>query len=302
MPFRVAAKVWQDPRLAWLRAEILDLEDELSSVVKHADADGDLAGRYIQQARAACDRHDVNSGWTHLYRARQELVLLYDEDRLLITAQSLAQEIEDPGRLVTWRAEAARRLLARTGFLPGFDGPAPGLETRRKFVAEALKLRNDGISNDYWRLAIVRHYQTLLIVIGAPILVVVVVMISSAASGFLRESWITGRASCVLAVLLGILGAVTSAAQRSTRIHRERVTVQLGSFTSSFSRIPIGAVAGLTIWLFSIATASAAGINSPNLLLAAFGAGFAERLVVQGNDGERSGAEAPAPPPRADGT
>jgi ABC-type uncharacterized transport system permease subunit len=58
----------------------------------------------------------------------------------------------------------------------------------------------------------------------------------------------------------------------------------LGSQLATWSRLPIGAAAGLTVWLFSVATVQAsADLNIANLLLAAFGAGFAERLIVQGS-------------------
>jgi len=291
------SRVWRDPRLAWLRAEISDLEHELWEVVECKNIDGTstdhLPLRCIDRAREACDRHDVNSGWTHLYRARQEMIMFYGEDRLRIAARTLSREVDDPGRLPAWRAEVIKTLLAETGWLSGegqycSGGSKLSVETGRKLVAEALKLRNDGVSNDCWRLAIVRHYQGLLTMIGAPVLALVVFMLSGGSKNLFRGDWITSHVSCVLAVLVGILGAVASAVQRSTRIRRERVTVQLGSYASSFSRIPIGAVAGFTVWLFSIATANAASINAPNLLLAAFGAGFAERLIVQGQANERN--------------
>ncbi len=100
-------------------------------------------------------------------------------------------------------------------------------------------------------------------------------------------------------MLLGVLGATTSAAQRSTRITPERIPTQLGSAVASLSRVPIGAVAGLTVWLFSVATASGGTIAAANMLLAAFGAGFAERLIVQGTGGgsEAAGDESRLPSP-----
>jgi hypothetical protein len=60
---------------------------------------------------------------------------------------------------------------------------------------------------------------------------------------------------------------------------------------ASFSRILIGAVAGLTVWLLSIASVgdSAIHLNIAEMLLAAFAAGFAERLAVQGVRSETTG-------------
>ncbi|MFG1609122.1 hypothetical protein [Actinoplanes sp. NPDC049265] len=295
------AKAWRDPRLAWLSAEITDVEAEARKLAGVADQ---VAARCLAPAREACRRHDLNSGWAHLYRARQEMIMTYDVDRLRICARALHEEIKDPDRLPAWRLKAIRGLLSETGFTD-CGAPAatdPGIDSRRRLVVEAIKLRNEGVSNDYWRLAVVRHYQATLLIVGAPVLALVVYLLTSTSRSLFRQDWSASRVSCVLAVLLGILGAVSSAAQRSTRIKRERVTVQLGSYASSFSRIPIGAVAGLTIWLFSVATANATSINAPNLLLAAFGAGFAERLIVQGHVNDQSNpppaAEAAERPPR----
>lgn len=129
----------------------------------------------------------------------------------------------------------------------------------------------------------VRYYQRMLLSFGLPALVLVITLLSMFTNeiGSNDGRWVAGPWAFMLASLLGLLGALTSAAQRSTRVRRERVLIQLGSHTASFSRIPIGLIAGMTVWLFSVATADASSINAANLLLAAFGAGFAERLVVQ---------------------
>jgi hypothetical protein len=157
-----------------------------------------------------------------------------------------------------------------------------------------MKIRNEGIANDYWRLAIVRHYQNLLLTIGIPTLIVVIALVAGYSGDIAggpeagQSGWAGGPILCILSALLGVLGAVISAAKRSTGVLPEHVLEQLGSNVASLSRIPIGAVAGLTVWLFSIATAETSNVNAANLLLAAFGAGFAERLIVQGQATEAS--------------
>ena len=85
---------------------------------------------------------------------------------------------------------------------------------------------------------------------------------------------------CVCSVLIGALGAITSAAERST-VQPNRIPTQLGSWLASVSRVPIGAIAGLTTWLSAEATMTVDS-RAATLLLLAFASGFAERLIVQG--------------------
>jgi hypothetical protein len=84
--------------------------------------------------------------------------------------------------------------------------------------------------------------------------------------------------------LLGVLGAIVSAGQRSTRMRPQTIADQLGTWVATLSRIPIGAVAGLTVWIFSLAAIGddVQHLGIANVLIAAFGAGFTERLAVQG--------------------
>ena len=84
---------------------------------------------------------------------------------------------------------------------------------------------------------------------------------------------------CVCSVLIGALGAITSAAERST-VQPNRIPTQLGSWLA-VSRVPIGAIAGLTTWLSAEATMTVDS-RAATLLLLAFASGFAERLIVQG--------------------
>jgi hypothetical protein len=64
----------------------------------------------------------------------------------------------------------------------------------------------------------------------------------------------------------------------------QTIADQLGTWVATLSRIPIGAVAGLTVWIFSLAAIGddVQHLGIANVLIAAFGAGFTERLAVQG--------------------
>ncbi|WP_157979747.1 hypothetical protein [Kribbella monticola] len=274
---------WKDPRQAWIQAEIAELRLEV-------DRAGDRSGarKLIVEAEHACERLDMETAWHHFHCAQQELIAEYGLDELKLHATLLLAEIEEPERLPQWRVKAVKQALPD----PQLSWDESDLGSLREAVGAAMKIRNEGISNDFWRLAIVRHYQQLLILIGGPVLLSVIVIFAVFSGRIGTKEWAAGPFLCISSALLGILGAVISAAKRSTGILPEHVLAQLGSNVASLSRIPIGGVAGLTVWLFSIATAGTASVNAANLLLAAFGAGFAERLIVQGQPSEASDQEA----------
>ena len=63
-----------------------------------------------------------------------------------------------------------------------------------------------------------------------------------------------------------------------------------GTWVATLSRIPIGSVAGLLIWIFGLAAISddVQHLGMGNVLIAAFGAGFTECLAVQGPSSRRA--------------
>lgn len=269
--------LWRDPRRNWLEAEILSLKTD-PKIARGARARTDLC-----IAEEALRDGDVDAAWHLYYFARRDLVHEYDATELQIAVTTLRAEIRDPWRLPPWRIDAIRKHLDSVR-LPR-DGEVVGeaeIQASRLAVAVAVGIRNEGVANDFWRLAIVRHYQKILMILGAPFLIAVVTLLAMFSSQISSHNTSAGWVVCILSALVGVLGAITSAAQRSARVRQEHVIAQMGSNVASLSRIPIGAVAGLTVWLFTVGSTAAQSINAANLLLAAFGAGFAERLIVQG--------------------
>jgi hypothetical protein len=271
----VANLIWTNPRESRLRAEIQNLrrlclgEDEMS---KDVDAATQVRG-HLDDAEAASGRHDIDAAWQHLFRAHEQFMLYCTAERLASTARTVEAELTDTGKFTRWRRLAITKHLA-----VAVDGDAVD---SRCAMREALRLRNEAVSNQYWRLSVGRHYQYLLLGAGAPTLIAVVSLMIESLGNMRRDLWPTGAQAFVLCVLLGVLGATTSAAQRSAKISPQRMPTQLGAGIASLSRLPIGGVAGITVWLFSMASTSGGHIVAANMLLAAFGAGFAERLVVQ---------------------
>jgi hypothetical protein len=274
---------WRNPQKSRLRSELAHLE----ATLKEREHDGDIRHRpalrradaHLQYAKRHW-RRDSNAAWQHAFLALEQIVRTYPDERLVVWARTLRAELCESGRFTYWRQVAIENLLK------GFPtAPTKCLNDRqRETYFEALRLRDQSLINQYWRLSMVRHHQLILAAIGAPVLTATAVILARSALLLTRESWKMGATPCLLAVLFGILGAIVSAAQRFTTTPPHRIPEILGSDIASVSRIPIGAVAGLTLWLFSIASVrTAADLDVPNLFLAAFGAGFAERLIVQGS-------------------
>jgi hypothetical protein len=264
------------PRLAWARAEIVEVRCEMAARFP------DPEHRLRKRAEAILDRaeetSDVDAKWLFVYRAREILIWAMDRDEIDAAVCSLRALATRPGDVMGGRLDAVLALLDELD-----HALADHEDSRaRKLLAEATRLRYDGYSNDYRRLTITRHHQAVLLFSGVPILFAVVWLLAYATdhSQNLDGNWARGGQACVACVAVGTLGALTSAAQRSTQVKGHRVHEQLASSVNSLSRVPLGAVAGLTVWLFSLAT-SDGQLNAPNMLLIAFGAGFAERLVVQ---------------------
>jgi hypothetical protein len=293
--------VLRNPQKARLAAEI----DELDAMVGGLPSTGppvearelSTAQAYLEAARGSI-RRDPDTGWQHAFHAREQIVRCLPDERILALAQTLRVEVRDKGKLTRWRRAAIDDQL--TDLRP--DTALPLTPAQREAYAEALRLRDQGLTNQYWRLRIVRHHQFLLMLFGGPVLAITIALFAFSADRFSDPVWQTGAYPCLLSVLLGMLGATVSAAQRSTTVPPQRITEQFASDIASFSRLPIGAVAGLTVWLFSVAAVQdMASFNAANMFLAAFGAGFAERLVVQGANTSVLGSVESPPYPDGDG-
>jgi hypothetical protein len=91
----------------------------------------------------------------------------------------------------------------------------------------------------------------------------------------------------VAAGLVGALGAVTSALQRSTRVTSGvRTPERIGLLGAALLRPFIGLVAGLSAYL-TARTLSPEEHQVAVALLASFGAGFTERLLMRGEYDQR---------------
>lgn len=276
----------QNPQRGRLAAEL----EDLSTVVAELAAPGDPATtEAVRQASAwraraadALGRRDVDAGWHFAFRAREALIPTWDAVRLQTEAQGLRTEVATSDKFSTWRKaaileqvdEVLRLLTAR---LEHGEPERQALDARAHLLA-ASRVRNEQHENEYRRLSILRRHQVFLLLLGSPFLILV---LSLLVAGPMAPGPAAGRSSgwlVLTATAIGVVGAVVSAVQRSTRLRADRIPQQLGSGLASFSRVPLGAVAGLTAFLAVDATGN--GVSASYVLLVAFGAGFSERLVT----------------------
>ncbi|MGY1727822.1 hypothetical protein ACI79J_12710 [Geodermatophilus sp. SYSU D01062] len=282
---------WRNPEKEQLRAELKHLEAMYQAIAEECDDPPGLKSvdpylDFIQKNW----RRDIFSAWQHAYYALEEMAKHVPDHRLVQWSHSLHAELSNKGGVAHSTSLTIEGLLKTV--LPESaqqGGSTPRLtKQQREAYYEALRLRNRAVMDRYWRLDILRHHQVLLAAIGIPVLIVTSIILALYAPDLSAPGqdavWKGGPIPCLLAMLLGVLGATVSAAQRATTTPPHAIIERFGSYFASVSRIPIGAVAGLTVWLFSVSSVYEIGsLDVPNLLLAAFAAGFAERLIVQGS-------------------
>jgi ADP-ribose pyrophosphatase YjhB (NUDIX family) len=280
--WRPVVRTWlRRPQLSRLLDEIADLTATLA-VASPEGADSQpwrwAALRHVAQAREAVSCGDIDAGWNQAYRARECLIEGYDADEVLRGAGTLRDELVASGKFSQWRRLAAVNLLAPVLDATG-TSDAGSEEGRRARLREALRIRNESFDNDYRKLTILRRHQRSLLGIGSASMLVLLPLLAANASsldtGGVDRAWVMFAAA-----LLGVVGAVTSAAQRSSRISDERIPRQLGSHVASTSRIPIGAVAGLLVWLAGNTGLAPSTGTAASVLVGAFAAGFTERVVA----------------------
>ncbi|MFM2078771.1 MAG: hypothetical protein RJA49_2661, partial [Actinomycetota bacterium] len=283
-------RITRDPQRARLDEEIqiaqLRLQNLRAGLGAHDRSAHELANRVSQAlvgAKRDLDRLDVDTGFAHLHFAYElEFGLL---PAIELDARSVELRAESTaGKYGGWRGTAIIALLDRSTTV--------GLDHRRQLVGQAARIAMTASSNGYRKLTILRRHQTILLLIATALLVL--------AAGFtvfntdhfdeVGHWWVA-----VVAILLGGLGGVTSALQRSTQPAAPgTIPERLTSYVVSLSRPLLGGVAGFLAYLGQrvvIDTDGAAKVGA--ILVASFAAGFAERLLPA------SGADTGAPPPGA---
>jgi 8-oxo-dGTP diphosphatase len=243
-----------------------------------------VADRFLDAAESHLDAKEYDDGWALLHRAHEFEVQGFSRSQCDAEASDVRIEASD--KLAGWRRKAVLKRLA----VDSWDRAE--VDERRVRLADALRIRHEWYANEYRDVAILRRHQAILLLMAVPLIILLVIWFIAFAdrlgpSAPLDLWWVAAGA-----ILLGALGGITSALQRVTRQGpRTRVPLRIGAFVGSLARPVVGAIAGLTVYLGALA-----GILVPNdnpvpfALLAAFGSGFTERLVVRRGEGpEHSG-------------
>lgn len=266
----------------WIEVEVrlVDNDQRLKSSDQSTKDHANVAQSHLERARA-CAKHcsTVDEGWQHVSAADLELIYTFTDREILETAPALDKETRGTAKISRWRQEAIQAMLQPILCDAGMPSEERGSRSRQQMLRCAMRLGNQGTSGWFWKLRIIRRHQIALVVIAFTVLaafIPMLVMWFEAGTDASLKSW----HAPVLAAGAGVLGAVVSAAQRSTKFEGTSIPLLLVSYAASLSRIPLGAIAGLTAWLLALSTGAEGTSPEATMLLAAFGAGFAERLVV----------------------
>jgi 8-oxo-dGTP pyrophosphatase MutT (NUDIX family) len=247
------------------------------------------AERCLDAAESHLRAEEYDDGWALLHRAHEFEVQAFSRERC--DAEASDVRLEASSKLTGWRRGAVLELLAVESWSKASD------DMRKVRLADALRIRHESFANEYRDVAILRRYQAILVLMATPVLAVlaagfIVFVDQLGPSAPLQRWWVAAGT-----ILLGALGGITSALQRVTRQGpRTRVPLRLSALVGSLSRPVIGAIAGLTVYLGALAGLLVPNDNPvPFALLAAFGSGFTERLVVRrGDDTDQAASAGPS--------
>lgn len=269
-------RIKRDPQRARLDEELkisrLRLQHLRAGITDRRSGDyarAEQVSQALLAAEADLHRLDIDSGYAHLHLARElEFGLLPDPELRARTIELRAEA--RAGKFNRWRRDSILEIL---------DSEAPGMDLaeRRNIAAQAARVAMASASNNYRALTILRRHQTILMLIGAVLIAATTVLTAFNAEDFgdVGHWWVA-----VASVLLGALGGVTSALQRSTRPAPGTIPERLTSYVVSLSRPLLGATAGLVAYVGQrvvIGEDGAAVVGA--ILVASFAAGFTERLL-----------------------
>lgn len=287
------------PQLSRLTEAIEDMRSELADP-GHDDSAAwyEAAIAHVERASTLARKRQLDAAWDHLYRARERHVMGMSAEEVLFAAKELHAEVEHSGKFSEWRRTAIQDLLRQiiserlgshkksgAALKPWrtlrirTSGPICSLGAQRLALRNATHLRNENFATAYRVLTFRRLHLRRLFVLGAISAGAVTALVVSQGANLAQTSasqvWVL-LAACGM----GTTGAVISASQRAVLLESSRIPHLLESHTTSLSRVPVGAISGLLVWLGSQVIDGSSATNAAYLLIAAFAAGFAERLVT----------------------
>ncbi|MGD9702530.1 MAG: hypothetical protein AB7Q42_07160 [Acidimicrobiia bacterium] len=274
-------RILRDPQRSRLDEELristLRLEHHRARI-RADDAAAQLVADQIAEALHAgeneLERRDIDTGYAHLHLAQELEFALLGE----IELQARIIELRDEAKADKYGRRRSQTIVGILGIVDGIKPDAASYESDRRAIArEAARIAMTASSNGYRKLTILRRHQTILLLIASVVLVAAAIITTVNAGSFdeIDHGWVAA-----VAVLLGALGGMASALQRSTRQPDNTIPQQLTSYVVSLSRPLLGATAGLVAYLGQRVVLETDGATRVGaVLVASFAAGFAERLL-----------------------
>ena len=296
-----------EQRLEWRRSVLhVSLGPDADGTSHQDGVRGALerARHTASSAHEAWEARNAEKGWTLLAQAQEFEVLCMTRPEVDALRLSLTAEIERDRDGGWWRDAALDLLAQMSGELgPGDasrarraprlprptvgvtsddpeDGVAGDLVTDRLLLREALHKRNESLNIRFSMLAAQARDRIWLALILVTLLVLAGALIRDHVGDGqdrIDVPWVAAAAA-----LAGMIGSVTSAMQRLSVEPKLQLPTRLQSFTIVIVQGLIGTVAALTVYVAAVAGVMPLPEHEKVmlLLLAAFGSGFSERLVV----------------------
>jgi hypothetical protein len=261
------------------------LSSELDEFAVELDRNGQLDADWAVAARALLERAMAEqaagrygSGWSMLNAARREVIESFDAIELEIATQALRLEAGE--KLSNWRGPAVEALLKPNS--DSNDTAQRDVGARKRHLKEARRLLDEHLSNNYWKIDVLRQEAmragTALAVVLALTVGALVVRANVADDAeFLAWPW-----DVVVVMVLGALGASVSgvlaplSADRARRMPDLRAQTDLGRI-----RPFVGAGAALIVVTVLRSGLGGVEIDAAAVPAAAMIAGFSERFLGQ---------------------
>lgn len=239
---------------------------------------GDTAtDKCLDDAFAALERGDLDSGWKHLHAARRARVREMDlADVALLRIELLAEA--GSGKLGRWRASAVEKLLGPVAR----EGEETPLEDLRLRVRRAMEIRDEHSDNIHFKNRLTRQQVVVASLWAALLLGGLLVLFDRVSFDLDGKADFEGTATLVLVLLLGALGASLSTLRGLSQMAPDtKIPERVGSRALTSLRPLVGAVAAVALYvLFASGLFSLGGQTLGALLTASIVAGFSERFVT----------------------
>jgi 8-oxo-dGTP diphosphatase len=261
---------------AELAAYSCELERRIDAIVDGAGSWASAAEVLLGRSADALRRGNLQEGWECLLAAQRMEIFDMKGAELSARAKTLRKEA---GKLTSWRQSAVQATL---DLLPPdlVDQEEPK-DKQHWLVFRATRLRDEHFANLYFRQEL--SWQQLKIV-GLILLIVTAsaVALLTMTEALTPAGQLSHQVLLIAVVLFGAMGAGFSTALSLLQMPLQaRIPERMAQWSVTLTRPLLGAVAGLVTYAFLQSGLFQLPENLFVALLAAFAAGFSDRLVLR---------------------